>query len=168
MFMSIRSFLFCNACNPRGIRNPEQRRDQKRGKSKSGRRISDARSWFEGSLEEAVDNSDWVILPGGHHICPDCAARGLKADAVDGEQKLVVRTFVFCDSCNPQGFRFVETRRDKDRSGPTGRRISDGRSWLDASSEEVVLEKKWIITGQGKHYCPSCVKRIPALTTGMV
>lgn len=161
--MSIRSFLFCSACNPRGIRNPEQRRDQERGKTK-GRRISDARSWFEGSLEEAVDKYEWVVLPDGFHICPDCAARGLKADAVEDDSKLVVRTFIFCDSCNSQGFRFVESRRDKDRTGRTGRRISDDRSWLDTSSEEVALEKKWTITKQGKHYCPTCVERNPSLT----
>ena len=160
--MSIRTFLFCDVCNPRGIRTPEHRRDMQRRET-SGRRLSDARSWFEGDAEQAVNENNWVALDSGLYVCPSCDAKGLSADNVNRESKSSIRSFVFCDSCNPQGFRVVESRRNDDRSVQTGRRITDGRAWLDSTSTEQILEKNWVIADEGKHYCPGCVALHPAL-----
>lgn len=160
--MSIRTFLFCDVCNPRGIRTPEQRRDMQR-RDTHGRRISDGRSWFEGDLEQAVNENDWVATEAGLYVCPSCDAKGLRADNVNRESTSGLRSFVFCDCCNPQGFRFVESRRNEDRSVRTGRRLTDGRAWLDATTREVILEKNWVVTDSDKHYCPQCIEQHPSL-----
>ena len=68
--MAIRSFLFCDICNPQAVRSVELRRSPKRP---GGRRLSDGRSWFEGSLEEAV-SAGWKIDSDGNHICKRCAS----------------------------------------------------------------------------------------------
>jgi hypothetical protein len=68
--MSIRKFIFCDICNPQGLRTIEFRRAP-RDNERTGRRISDGRSWFEGELNNAIDN-DWVCTPDGQHICPAC------------------------------------------------------------------------------------------------
>ena len=155
--MSIRSFLFCDVCNPMRIRSPEQRRDRRQDGRKSGRRITDARSWIESTSEQAVAEFFWVVLEGGFHVCPDCNAKNLKADAGSGNNPSF-RTFVFCDFCNPQGFRIVENRRDVDRARRTGRRISDGRAWLDAVSDDEVIAHNWFVV-EGRHCCPDCFER---------
>jgi hypothetical protein len=160
--MSIRTFLFCDVCNPRRIRTPEQRRDMQRRES-SGRRLSDGRSWFEGDAEQAVNENNWVALDSGLYVCPICDAKGLSADNVNRKSKSSIRSFVFCDSCNPQSFRVVESRRNEDRSVQTGRRITDGRAWLDSTDPETILESNWIIAEEDKHYCPTCVKLHPNL-----
>jgi hypothetical protein len=160
--MSIRTFLFCDVCNPRGIRAPEQRRDM-RHRETDGRRISDARSWFEGDAAQAVNENNWVALDSGLYVCPSCNAKGLSADNMNRGSKSGLRSFVFCDSCNPQGFRMVENRRNDDRSVQTGRRLTDGRAWLDTTAREVILEHDWIVTDDDKHYCPKCVKLHPSL-----
>ena len=162
--MSIRTFLFCDVCNPRGIRTPEQRRDMHRRET-YGRRISDGRSWFEGDLEQAK-SENWVAHDDGSYVCPGCAAKGLRADNANREDKPRLRSFVFCDLCNPQGFRFVESRRNEYRASTaqTGRRITDGRSWLDTTTTEHIKQKKWKTTDEGRHFCPTCVQRHPDLT----
>jgi len=68
--MTIRTFIFCDICNPQGIRNIEYRR-RPRERDRNGRRISDGRSWIEGNLSEAKENG-WIINPNGQHICPVC------------------------------------------------------------------------------------------------
>jgi hypothetical protein len=69
--MSIRTIIFCDICNPQGLRSIEFRRAP-RDNERSGRRISDGRSWYEGSIYEATASAGWVISEEGEHICPDC------------------------------------------------------------------------------------------------
>jgi hypothetical protein len=160
--MSIRTFLFCDVCNPRGIRLPELRRDAHHREG-SGRRISDARSWFEGNAEQAVNEYNWIAAEDGSYVCPGCQAKGLSVDHANRESRSSLRSFVFCDSCNPQGFRMVEPRRNEDRSIHVGRRMTDGRAWLAASRPEEILENNWVIADEGRHYCPRCIKLHPTL-----
>lgn len=76
--MSVRTFVFCDICNAKAVRNLEERRNPNRGGGKDthGRRISDGRAWFEGSAKEAV-KCGWHIHADGRHICPRCHNRGL-------------------------------------------------------------------------------------------
>ncbi|MEW6764237.1 MAG: hypothetical protein AB1344_00440 [Pseudomonadota bacterium] len=69
--MSFRHFIFCDRCNPGAVRVPEHRRGIGHD-PREGRRISDGRMWFEGSLQEAVA-AGWVISRAGEHLCPRCA-----------------------------------------------------------------------------------------------
>ena len=158
--MSIRTFLFCDVCNPKGIRCPEQRRDMRR-RDTNGRRATDARSWYEGDPALAVEEDHWVAMDGGSYLCPGCSAKGLTPDNPDKEAR-GLQTFVFCDLCNPQGFRFVENRRDSDaRSVKTGRRITDGRAWAEP---DLMQGKNWVTTADDNHYCQKCVEQHPTLT----
>ncbi|AMK78849.1 hypothetical protein EDE11_12462 [Methylomonas methanica] len=68
--MSIRKFIFCDICNPQGLRSIEFRRAP-RSDERVGRRLSDGRAWFEGELSLAV-NSGWLCTEDGRHICPVC------------------------------------------------------------------------------------------------
>ncbi len=68
----LRVIIFCDICNPQGIRSIEQTRSVLRG-DKEGRRLIDDRSWFEGSLEEAL-KAGWKEK-GSEHICPRCQER---------------------------------------------------------------------------------------------
>lgn len=90
--MSVRTFIFCDACNPLGIRTINNRRsnferrdiNNKRntdGRRKiDGRRNSDGRAWYEGTLESGIEHG-WVINNGEFVVCPSCDERGL-ADLV--------------------------------------------------------------------------------------
>lgn len=69
--MSIRTIIFCDICNPQGLRSIEFRRAPRDDK-RSGRRISDGRTWYEGSVYEATASAGWLINEEGEHICPDC------------------------------------------------------------------------------------------------
>lgn len=69
--MSIRTFIFCDICNPQALRTIEFRRAARKG-VRLGRRISDGRSWYEGSLENAMDKGGWITTPNGLHLCPNC------------------------------------------------------------------------------------------------
>jgi len=68
--MTLRTFIFCDICNPQGVRSIEQRRSRKE-LDRNGRRICDGRSWVEGGLSEAKNNG-WIAKPNGQHICPIC------------------------------------------------------------------------------------------------
>lgn len=67
--MTIRTFIFCDICNPQCVRSIEFRRAP-RNSERGGRRISDGRSWFEGSLSNAASQG-WLITD-TNHICPAC------------------------------------------------------------------------------------------------
>lgn len=69
--MSIRNFIFCDICNPQALRSVEFRRSP-RNTERTGRRISDGRAWFEGTLEQAVEEAGWQLSKDGRHICPSC------------------------------------------------------------------------------------------------
>lgn len=66
----IRHIIFCDRCNTQGIRYIEQNRSIQRSDI-GGRRISDGRAWFEGSLDEALKNG-WTQPEKDLHICPRC------------------------------------------------------------------------------------------------
>ncbi len=76
--MSIRKFIFCDICNPQGLRSIEFRRSP-RADERSGRRISDGRAWFEGELSQAVE-AGWQCNSDGMHICPNCQALHTEAE----------------------------------------------------------------------------------------
>jgi len=65
----LRVIIFCDICNPQGIRYIEQNRSTLRGDS-GGRRITDDRAWFEGALDAALEQG-W-LYEDGQHICPHC------------------------------------------------------------------------------------------------
>jgi hypothetical protein len=62
--MAIRTFLFCDICNPQAIRHVE-------APSKLQRRSSDARAWYEGSAQDAAAVG-WSVTATGEHHCPRC------------------------------------------------------------------------------------------------
>ena len=68
--MTVRTFVFCDVCNSQGIRSIELRRSPARH---GGRRVTDDRSWFEGTQEEAAA-AGWEIDQAGRHICRRCMA----------------------------------------------------------------------------------------------
>lgn len=68
-----------------------------------------------------------------------------------------IRTFIFCDICNPQGIRTIEFRRKPREGNRNGRRLSDGRFWFDGSFE-AAKASGWIENSSGQHICPFCVK----------
>lgn len=72
--MSILILIFCDICNPQCIRSIEHRRGSDRD-DRNGRRISDGRSWFEGSLTDAIEHKQWEVTDEGQHICPRCSKR---------------------------------------------------------------------------------------------
>lgn len=76
--MSIRTFIFCDYCNPSAIRDIEARRSTVRPFGLSGRRFSDGRSWFDGTREEA-SAAGWRADEDNLDICPRCLSRGLGA-----------------------------------------------------------------------------------------
>lgn len=72
--MSVHTFVFCDQCNPQHIRSLEYRRTSDRG-DRQGRRITDARAWYDGELSDAVENHGWEITPEGRHLCPNCKSK---------------------------------------------------------------------------------------------
>jgi len=68
----LRVIIFCDVCNPQGIRYIEQTRSTQRGDT-DGRRVTDGRAWFEGALDSAIENG-W-LHDNGNHLCPRCAER---------------------------------------------------------------------------------------------
>lgn len=70
--MSQRTFIFCDICNPMGLRSVEMRRSIAGRDPRVGRRISDGRYWFEGGDAEAKQ-AGWVVVESsGQHVCPVC------------------------------------------------------------------------------------------------
>ena len=72
----LRVIVFCDVCNPQGIRYIEQQHNSEDG-DEGWRRITDGRAWYEGSLTEA-EQTGWVI-DDDKHICPKCEARRNKS-----------------------------------------------------------------------------------------
>jgi hypothetical protein len=69
---------------------------------------------------------------------------------------MTIRTFIFCDICNPQGLRSIEYRRTTRLDERSGRRISDGRAWLETSLDQTLDKAGWLRTTDGLHICPRC------------
>ncbi len=70
---------------------------------------------------------------------------------------MTIRTFIFCDICNPQALRSVEFRRSPRENERNGRRLSDGRAWFDGELSQAVYNG-WSIDNEGQHICPTCQK----------
>lgn len=75
---------------------------------------------------------------------------------------MTVRSFIFCDICNPMAIREIEMRRTTVRDARGGRRVSDGRMWFDGD-EQSAVKHGWVATENGQHVCPSCLERMQAL-----
>jgi len=81
--MSVRTFIFCDKCNPQGIRTlnhrssmtdrrkTEPRHNDNIRRQYDGRRNTDGRAWFEGSLEAGIEVG-WMINELGNLLCPRC------------------------------------------------------------------------------------------------
>jgi hypothetical protein len=69
--MSVRKVIFCDMCNPRGLKTVELRRGRFRKNGSDGRRLTENRAWIEGEISDAVDNG-WLCTPDNQHICPVC------------------------------------------------------------------------------------------------
>ena len=70
-----------------------------------------------------------------------------------------IRTFIFCDMCNPHGIR-NEERRSSLRRNSEGRRKHDDCSWIEAREvEDITTDHGWIVTTKNKHVCPKCYLR---------
>ncbi len=69
--MTIRTFIFCDICNPVGLRTIDFRRNNRDGEDRKGRRLSDGRAWFEGNEAEATQ-AGWLIRDAETHVCPNC------------------------------------------------------------------------------------------------
>ncbi len=58
--MTTRTFIFCDVCNTNGIRDIESRRGNAQDSvcrtQGGGRRLTDGRAWFEGSVKNAIAN----------------------------------------------------------------------------------------------------------------
>jgi hypothetical protein len=68
--MSIRKIIFCDICNPRGLKTVELRRVYRENEN-IGRRITEGRAWIEGEVSDAVENG-WLCTSDDRHICPSC------------------------------------------------------------------------------------------------
>lgn len=79
------------------------------------------------------------------------------------EIPVAIRTFLFCDICNPQAIRHVEQRRRQPRADSSGQRITDGRAWFEGEVAMAVQGHGWILTETGQHVCPTCAQRRPDL-----
>lgn len=62
--MSIRTFIFCDACNPQGLRIEND------GLLKN-RRSTDYRTWYEGDEIDA-EKYGWKKTADGFNLCPKC------------------------------------------------------------------------------------------------
>ena len=69
----------------------------------------------------------------------------------------MLRVIIFCDTCNPQGIRYIEQNRSTQRSDKEGRRLTDDRAWFEGSLEEA-LQEGWSHKN-GVHTCPRCQER---------
>jgi hypothetical protein len=76
---------------------------------------------------------------------------------------VAVRTFLFCDICNPLAIRSVELRRHRPRADGSGQRLTDGRAWFEGELAVAVASHGWIVTADGQHVCPKCAERHPEL-----
>ncbi len=171
--MSIRSFMFCDVCNPKGVRCLEMRRNKHRGHG-TRRRWSDGRAWIETTLEVAVAEHGWVVTTQNACVCPDCYAK-LRSEgdaalepvaSVAQAGPLEPVTLTFCDICNPQGLRCLETRRRESRMDRSGRRFGDSRAWHEGDARDAIAGAGWAATEDGRHICPQCQTRHPELTAG--
>jgi hypothetical protein len=68
----LRVIIFCDICNQQGVRYIEQQRSTHRGDD-GGRRVTDGRSWYEGTFAEA-EQLGWEV-EADLHTCPRCKTR---------------------------------------------------------------------------------------------
>lgn len=66
-----------------------------------------------------------------------------------------MKTFIFCDLCNPLCLHQMD-RREQSREGiAAGRRFTDNYSWLEGGIDEST-QNGWMVTSNNKHICPRC------------
>lgn len=66
-----------------------------------------------------------------------------------------IRTIVFCDICNPRALKSVELRRERQGEERAGRRLTEGRAWLEGELSDAVANG-WLYMPDGRHICPAC------------
>jgi hypothetical protein len=69
-----------------------------------------------------------------------------------------IRKIIFCDICNSRGIKTVEFRRARRENEPTGRRITEGRAWIEGEITDAV-KNGWLCTSENQHVCPICRTR---------
>jgi hypothetical protein len=76
---------------------------------------------------------------------------------------MALRSFIFCDICNPLAIRYVELRRCNGRNARIGRRLTDGRNWFDGNEGEA-RKVGWVASEDGRqHICPACFGRMQSM-----
>ena len=83
--MTIRTFIFCDVCNPLGLRT------EKDGFIKN-RRETDFRTWFEGNEKDA-EKCGWGKTADGNNLCPKCQQNQI-GNTLSREQDSTSRRFV--------------------------------------------------------------------------
>lgn len=73
--MSVRTFVFCDGCNPQAIRNVDDN-------AHDYRRNSDERSWYEGTLEEAM-KLGWEMTKQGDILCSHCVENSVAEELIN-------------------------------------------------------------------------------------
>ncbi|RIZ71977.1 MAG: hypothetical protein D0530_01085 [Methylococcales bacterium] len=68
---------------------------------------------------------------------------------------MTLRTIISCDRCNLRRLKSIEFRRGIREGSRTGRRLSDGRSWIEAD-DDYAIRNGWLFSSDGQHICPSC------------
>lgn len=73
--MTIRTLIFCDVCNPLGLRTEND------GFLKN-RRETDFRTWYEGGEKDA-EKSGWTKTAGGRNLCPKCQQKNAGNNMAD-------------------------------------------------------------------------------------
>jgi len=68
---------------------------------------------------------------------------------------MTLRTIISCDQCNLRRIKSLEFRRGIRDNTFTGRRLSDGRSWIEVDVD-YVIKNGWLSSSNGQHLCPAC------------
>jgi len=161
--MSLRTFVFCDACNQEAVRTLEMRRGLDRGTS-GGRRHSDGRAWLECDISTAIEEHGWIVNDSDSCLCPECQQHHPEQYTTvqlshTGEQG---RGFIFCDACNSMGIREIDHDEEVPKAKIKRRRILDLRAWYDGDKEHAVRDG-WAAPDADMHFCPRCRETHPEL-----
>lgn len=78
--MGIRTFIFCDRCNPEGNHNIYV--DDSHDKRNSGKRSTDKCNVYEGRLDDAIQLG-WQLSEQGDILCPHCVENGMGMLLID-------------------------------------------------------------------------------------
>lgn len=114
--MSIRTFIFCDGCNPQAIRTVYDNEDQYR-------RNSDGRSWYEGTLEDAM-KLGWEMTKQGDILCPHCVDNGVAEELISDQRNNNI-------TCPRKG------ENERHMTFRSQRLFSIGSDWYFSTREEI-------------------------------